>query len=362
MTASTPGPDRMADASSILVIRRRYLGDVVLLGSVLRNLRLHWPQGRITVLTEAAYASVLTMNPDVDAALTFPRSTGDWLGFIGKLRRARFTHVIDYDNTNRSAFITRLTGAAHRTTYAREGVPFHGRWAYTTTVPVANAFYDSQPITETCLAVLSAFNVPVVSREVRLVPAAKDVAWAAQIAPGPAQGGVARRVLIHPGSRSVFRLWPAERFAAVCDLLQDRLGVQVILVAGPAERALVQSIKQHAQSHLVAIEEALSIGRFAALAARCGVMLCHDSGPMHVAAAAGARVVGLYSSQNATTWAPAGEGHVVLQTPLPCACIGDAAPTPCVKDDSYRSYCVRMLSVELVFESLAKVLTEKVSG
>lgn len=352
----------MADAApNILVIRRRYLGDVVLLGSVFRNLRLHWPQTRITVLTEAAYASVLPMNPDVNAALTFPKGAGDWLGFIGKIRRARFTHVLDYDNTNRSAFITWLTGAAQRTTYEREGVPFHGRWAYTTTVPVSTAFYHSHPITETCLAVLAAFAVPVVSREVRLVPSAKDVAWAAQIAPDAAHAGVARRVLIHPGSRSVFRLWPAERFAAVCDLLQDRLGVQVILVAGPAERALVQSIKQHAQSHLVAIEEALSIGRFAALAARCGVMLCHDSGPMHVAAAAGARIVALYSSQNATVWRPIGEGHTVLQTSLPCACIGDAAPTPCVKDDSYRSYCVRMLSVELVYESLAKVLTKKVS-
>ena len=57
----------------VLVIRRRYLGDIVLLGSVLRNLRLHWPAAWIAVLTEAAYAGVLRLNPEVDSALVFPR-------------------------------------------------------------------------------------------------------------------------------------------------------------------------------------------------------------------------------------------------------------------------------------------------
>ena len=53
-----------ADAPHVLVIRRRYLGDIVLLGSVLRNLRLHWPKAQLTVLTEPAYTAVLALNPD----------------------------------------------------------------------------------------------------------------------------------------------------------------------------------------------------------------------------------------------------------------------------------------------------------
>jgi ADP-heptose:LPS heptosyltransferase len=347
----------MADlAPSILLIRRRYLGDLVLLGSVLRNLRLHWPQARLTVLTEPNYAEILTLNPDIDATLTFPTGATGWPGFVGALRRARFTHVLDFDNSDKTALVSRLTGAALRTTYERELVPFHHRWAYTVTVPVRNAFYESHPITETCLALLAPLGVPIVTREVRIVPAAKDLAWAEKFAPAATAGGAGRRLLVHPGSRSTFRIWPPERFAAVCDRLQDELGVQVLLVGGPAEQPLVQSIRQHARTHVVTIDETLTIGRFAALAAKCGIFLCHDSGPMHVAAAAGARVVALYGSQNAVTWQPTGPGHVVLQTPLPCACIGDAAPTPCVKDDGYRSYCVRMLSVETVFAAVAGAL------
>ena len=61
----------------ILVIRRRYLGDIVLLGSVFRNLRLHWPAATLAAVVEAPYADVLALNPDVDVVLTFPRHWGE---------------------------------------------------------------------------------------------------------------------------------------------------------------------------------------------------------------------------------------------------------------------------------------------
>src|SRR6185295_12074807 len=86
----------------VLLIRRRYFGDIVLLGSVVRNLRLHWPKAWITVLTEAAYAGVLPLNHDVDSALAFPTRALEWVGFLRMLRGARFTHVLDFDNTDKT--------------------------------------------------------------------------------------------------------------------------------------------------------------------------------------------------------------------------------------------------------------------
>src|ERR1017187_8190774 len=115
----------MADAPpNVLVIRRRYLGDIVLLGSVLRNLRLHWPGARLTVLTEHAFAGVLPLNPDVDAALSFPNGITSWPGFLGKVRGGRFTHVLDFDNTEKTALVSRVTGAPVRATFNRELIPF----------------------------------------------------------------------------------------------------------------------------------------------------------------------------------------------------------------------------------------------
>ncbi len=335
----------------ILLIRRRYLGDIVLLGSVIHNLRLHWPDAWIAVLTETAYAGVLRLNPEVDATLTLPRRATDWLGFIPALRKTGYTHVLDFDNTDKTALVARLTGAAVRATFDRELIPFRHRWVYTHTAKVTNAYYDSHHITDTYLALPAAIEVPVTSRDVRLVPLAPDIAAAQKLVP---RGG--NKVLIHPGSRSPFRVWPVERFADVCDRLQDTLGAQVFLTAGPAERPLVEQIRAQTRSHVVVLDAPADVGRLAALLAQFDAFLCHDSGPMHVAAAVGTPVVALFGSQNATIWRPLGPRHTILQTPLPCACIGSAAPTPCTPTDSYRSYCVRKLPADDVFAAVTRTL------
>ena len=334
-----------ADAPHVLLIRRRYLGDIVLLGSVLRNLRLHWPKAQLTVLTEPAYADVLALNPDVTTAISFPRSAFEWPSFLAAVRRARFTHVLDFDNTEKTALLTRFTGAILRVCFERELIKFRYPSLYTHSAKVTNAFYDTHHITDTYLELLRPLGVTVATREVRLIPLTADLVFAKKIAP---RGG--QKVLIHPGSRSAYRIWPAGRFAAVADRLQDELGAQVFLVAGPAEKALVEQIRSHAKSHLVALDRTFSIGQFAALLSQFDAFLCHDSGPMHVAAAVGTPVVALFSSQNAAIWSPLGKRHNVLQTSLPCACFpADQIPGPCTKGDSYKSYCVRQLTVDQVF-------------
>ena len=358
MSASA-SPQLRTLAPRVLVIRRRYLGDIVLLGSALRNLRLHWPAAHLAVLTEAAYAGILALNPDVNSALVFPRHVGEWPGFVRSLRRARFTHVLDFDNTDKTALVSRLSAAIVRATFDRELIKFRYPRLYTHRAKVTNAFYDSHHITETYLALLPAIGVPVVSREVRLIPSAADVAIAQRLAGGPKSKIENRksRILLHPGSRSPYRVWPPARFAAVCDRLQDQLGAQVFLVAGPAEQSLVREIRSHANSHLIVLDQAFTAPHLAALLAQFDLFLCHDSGPMHIAAAVGTPVVALFGSQNATIWRPLGGQHTVLQTMLPCSCFSaDELPGPCVPGDSYRSYCVRKLSVEQVFEAVGAAL------
>ncbi|PHX70937.1 MAG: hypothetical protein CK548_07970 [Opitutia bacterium] len=351
-----------ADAPRVLIIRRRYLGDIVLLGSVLRNLRLHWPDAQLTVLTEPAYAAILALNPDVTTASAFPRSALAWPAFLAAIRRARFTHVLDFDNTDKTALLSRFTGALLRVCFDRELITFRYRSLYTHSAKVTNAFYDSHHITDTYLELLRPLGVPIVTREVRLVPLAADLATIAPLlGPKPQTASPRpRRILLHPGSRSTHRIWPAARFAAVCDRLQDELNAQVFVVAGPAEQALVQEIRGHAKTHLVALDRALTVGQFAALLAQFDLFLCHDSGPMHVAAAVGTPVVALFSGQNAIIWRPLGERHTVLQTPLPCACFpAGQLPGPCTKDDSYKSYCVRQLTADQVFAATCAALLRR---
>ncbi|PHX86074.1 MAG: hypothetical protein CK538_04410 [Opitutia bacterium] len=357
----------MTAALHLLVIRRRYLGDIVLLGSFLRNLRLRWPDARLTVLTEPAYAAVLALNPDVSAALTLPRRAAELLAFLRQLRSARFTHVFDLDNSQKTALLTRFTGAPVRHGFHLENVRRHFSRLYTHTTFVSSIAYSAQPITETYLSMLTTARVPITTREIRLVPRPADLAAIAPLL-GPQskielpsaatvqnRKSKIQKILLHPGSRSPYRVWPSENFATVCDRLQDELNVQIFLVGGPTERPLLAAIRAAAKSHLVLLDRPLPIGQFAALAAQFDLFLCHDSGPMHVAAAVGTPVVALVGAQNTTVWGPVGPHHTVLQAAQPCAaaCV---APAECAPGDSYKNFCVRRLTATEVFDAVRAAL------
>jgi ADP-heptose:LPS heptosyltransferase len=340
----------------ILVIRRRYLGDIVLLGSLFRNLRLHWPQARLTALVEPSYTEVLALNPDVDAVLPLPRSgagLGTWWRVLGALRGGRFTHVFNLDNVPKAALLARWTGAPFRAGLLYE-LPHRLNFLYTHRVVDRPEEHERSPISEYYLKILSTAGVPIVTREIRLVPRAPDLAFARALLESKIESPKSKILLVHPGSRSVYRLWPAERFAAVCDRTQRELDTPVLLVGGPGEQTMLAEIQRHARTRPAFVTEPLSVGRFAALAQLCPLLLCHDSGPMHLAAAVGTPVVALLGSQNPVLFAPSGAGHTVLQPPLPCtACI---APDRCVPGDSYRNFCVRNITADTVWTALRRQL------
>ena len=243
----------MPQPPKILVIRRRYLGDVVLLGSVFRNLRLHWPAAHLSALVEAPYREILSLNPDVVAVLCLPQGPLAWPRFLRAVRGAGYTHVLDIDNTEKTALIARMSGAPVRVALHHGSHRPKLRSFYSDVVYDPEGEHEGRPITEYYLKILGPAGVPVVTREVRLVPRESDVAdWRRFV------GAQGQTLLVHPGSRSPMRIWPSSHFAAVCDRVQDEMGAQVVLVGGPAERALVAEIRGLARSHVLALDKAPS--------------------------------------------------------------------------------------------------------
>jgi lipopolysaccharide heptosyltransferase II len=346
-----------AAAPNILVIRRHYVGDLVLLGSFLSNLRLHWPAARLTVLADEGYAEILALNPDRPDVWQVPRRgrrIGRTLALLRRLRAAGFTHVFDIDNNDRTALCTRITGAPFRAGFAWKRGRLRQKLAYTHPVPVDPVAYEARHITEHYLDLLGPAGVPIATRKVALeVPEAERAAALALLAErNPDRKPV---VLLHPGSSSSFRLWPADRFARTADRVQRELGAVVMLVGGPKESALLREIARFAETPLAVLPQPIPLARLAAVFAQARAVLCHDSGPMHIAAAVGTKVVALFGSQSRALWGPLGDGHQVLQAQLPCgsACV---APGQCNPANAYRSYCVRRIGEDEVFQALAGVL------
>lgn len=337
----------------ILLIRRRYLGDLVLLGVAIAKLRAQWPQAHISVLTESTYAGVLAMNPNVNAVIAFPHSVSEWWALWRQMRRQRLDLLLDFDNRDKTALIS-LISRARRRLALHNGLSVHLRWAYTDAELVPLDFLIGRHVTTYFDRLLERAGVNAAAADFTLQPLDADVEFVRHL-PAIVNLPTDRpRLIVHPGSRSEFRLWPVENFAAVLNQLHAKGLASVTLIAGPAEQMLIDNIQGSLNFPVACIREALTVPQLGALLAEFDALLCHDSGPMHVAAAVGTPVIALFGAQGSTVFAPLGTGHELLSPPIPCTnCL---TPNECVRGDTYRMRCVRNISVDAVFSAVQRLL------
>lgn len=350
------------------MVRRRYFGDLILMTPVFRNLKAHRPDARITLVVDERYRDVLSRHPDVDEIRGLPfRREGEarvafarrWLAFVRGLRSRRFDVVYDLQQNDRSALVSVLSGARRRVSFV------NGRERLRHRLFNPRAVWSEEEraglhSVELHLKVLEADGVPVETTEVRLPVPDEDRRRAGErIREALDREGRADRaadaplLVVHPGARTASKRWPPEGMAAACDVARDELGARVLLLAGPDETELLDRVRSRCRDPVPALTEEITVPELAAVLERADVFLCNDSGPMHLAAAVGTRVVALFGATDPVRWAPRGRGHRVLRPGMPCPCV---VPERCRPPDPYKMWCVRRLEAREVARALARAL------
>ena len=105
-------------------------------------------------------------------------------------------------------------------------------------------------------------------------------------------GGPQRFAIINPGGGWPTKLWPAQRYAELADWLSDECGVRPIVTFGPGEETLAQAVASNSRRGVRVLASTLK--QFVALARRAALFVGGDTGPLHIAAASGTPIVGLY--------------------------------------------------------------------
>jgi heptosyltransferase-3 len=162
--------------------------------------------------------------------------------------------------------------------------------------------------------------------------------------------GIADRPLVqfHPGSRWLFKTWPADKCAALLRSLAGEGHAVVITGASDAqERRFVDTVLEQAGVPVTDLAGRLSLKELAALSARAAVFVGVDSAPMHIAAAMGTAVVALFGPSGETEWAPWTARARVLVSGHPCR--------PCGRDGcggGKVSDCLVEISVDRVLSAI----------
>jgi lipopolysaccharide heptosyltransferase I len=300
----------------VCLIKPSALGDIVQSLPVLRGLRQRWPNAHIAWVARPALSGLLVEHPDLNEIIQFHREARRWrrvtetLSLARRLRSSRFDLVIDLQGLARSAWMCLACGAPRRVGFAnaRELAP----WAYTDRIAVSTM--EQSAITRYWL-IAQALGCQGSPPAPRLGLSPKLRQWAAgQLASLP------RPVLaIHVGAQWATKRWPASHFAQLARQAQTEAGVGVVLVGGAGERAIAQWIADCLPAASINLAERTNLLELAAILEAADVVCSGDSGPMHLAAAVGTRVVGLFTCTSPVRAGPYWPGSRVVATSVPCA-------------------------------------------
>ena len=93
-------------------------------------------------------------------------------------------------------------------------------------------------------------------------------------------------VALHPGGTWPAKLWPAERFADLADLLIAKTHAQIVLTKGPRDGEAAGKVESAVVGGVLSLP-VLPLRQLAAILSLCAAYVANDSGPMHIAAAVG---------------------------------------------------------------------------
>lgn len=314
-----PLPLPTAPGAGILLRAPNWIGDAVMSLPALAALRRMRPRARITVATRAPALSVYADHPDVDDRVTIAaRGQGD-RETVRQLAAGGHDAAILMSPSFRSALQVWRASIPVRIGYADD----MRRPLLTHSVGKRRGRPAAHQVRE-YLDLLGENGTDAEEHLPRLVPSqARIDAAGALVARLEAPGRPL--VALAPfaaGGRT--KHWPSyDRLASEL----ARQGCHVVLVGGPDDgnRALRLAgfvAREGGAGHLTLLAgpNALSIPDLAALAPRLPVLVCNDTGPMHVWAASGGRVIALFGSSHPGLHGPLGPGHEVFHVAsLPCA-------------------------------------------
>jgi len=140
------------------------------------------------------------------------------------------------------------------------------------------------------------------------------------------------------------RRWDIEKYKELIKKLKER-GFEVLLIGGNTDKEIEEAILKEVKC-ISAIGKT-SLKESAALLKKCDVVVCNDSGPMHLAAAVNKKVVSIFGPTHPCEKAPLHKESRYIWKQIgcnPCYDLWGRYPNPC----PYKKKCINSVNVEEV--------------
>jgi len=317
----------------LLIRATNWVGDAIMALPALRLVRARFPEAEIAILARP-YVADLYRGQGVCDELIACDSNREHAGFGGRERLAKELRVRKFDtalllqNAFDAAWLAWRAGIPERIGYARDGrgllltravkaprlgeIPAHEMFYY---LELLRRVGWLKALPEECLIQLE------VSQDRRR----RGAELLLQAGARP----YGRRIAIGAGaSFGAARCWPADRFAEAANQLVAVSDADVVLFGTEAEAAATGAIAEKLRQPAINLTGKTTIAELPGALSQCHLFIGNDSGVMHVAAAVGLPVVGIFGPTDPLGTAPMTPRRTIVQEKPYCSpCFLRRCPT-----------------------------------
>ena len=341
----------------ILIIKPSSLGDIIHALPVATAISRQISGVVIDWVVRPEYAEILQAHPAIRRIFFFDR--GKWvrssrmlqtlpeiIGMVRSIRQEHYDAVLDLQGLFRSGLLSFLSGSKLRLGFenARE---------------FSTVFYNRKvKVPNEGIHAIDRYQLFL--REMGIASPKLDYGL---ILPGEAVGFV-EKLLVEEGIRSVRPLialnpnarwetkqWLPDRFAVLADRLVDDLGAEVVFVGAASDGGWIQKILADVKKPVHNLAGKTTILQLAALLRKAALLVTCDSGPMHLAAAVGTKVLALFGPTDPVRTGPYGSENRVIQKDMDCSpCLRRSCP-------ERTHLCMEAITADEVFQEVKQMLT-----
>ncbi len=322
----------------ILVMSLTRMGDLVQATPLISGLRQKYPEAKITLMVSSDFSLFVPNIPDIDDSIVMDirqfTDKGRWKemtwvtlyryleSFLEDVKRRRFDLVVNLSHSKLSALMILFLGIKKVCGFmCNENGDRMTRhpWMQYFGIEPFNRVYSPFNLVE--IFTRSA-DVDLEDKKIRInVPEHTQTSIAEQVARENI-GDDELLIGIQAGSSLENRRWPARYFAELADLLVERLNARIVLFGVAGEAPLAQEIRNLAvrKERIIDLTGKTDITQLIGWVSQCAYLVTNDTGTMHIAAALGTRIVGLFFAHaHPYETGPYSPGHVLFQARISCA-------------------------------------------
>ena len=339
----------------ILIVKLSSIGDIIHALPSLAAIRRALPDAEISWVVEKSSAEILRGNQflsrviEIDTkALRREKTLGETLLLareqLRELRASNFDVAIDFQGLLKSASIAKLSRAKRRYGFARAALREPAsRFLLTKTFEIemkSHVVVKNLMLAQKALKISvpdSDFEFPIYTDEIHRLEAERIISQTGE-----------NFAILNPAGGWTTKLWDAEKFGALADRLWEENKIVSVIATAPNEKALAEKALRVSKSRKI-ISATPSLKGFYELAKRARIYVGGDTGPTHLAVAAGAPTVGLFGP---TEWwfngSPNPQDICVERTDIAC------------RTDCNRRTCSNWICLDIEVETVVKAVQNRI--